>query len=96
MNALRCPERAYWMWDAAAGFLSEAMAALGAEVTGIDVGEAPLAVAKHHLAESGLLVNYQRSTAEEFSEAHPERYDIVTCMELLEHVPNPQSRGVGL
>ena len=73
------------------GILSEAMAALGAEVTGIDMGEAPLAVAKLHLAESGLSVDYQRATAEEFSEAHPDSFDVVTCLELLEHVPDPSS-----
>ncbi len=73
------------------GILSEAMTALGAEVTGIDMGEAPLAVAKLHLRESGLFVNYQRATAEEFSEAHPEGFDVITCLELLEHVPNPYS-----
>jgi len=73
------------------GILSEAMTALGAEVTGIDMGEAPLAVAKLHLEESGLSVDYQRATAEDFSEAHPNRFDVVTCLELLEHVPDPQS-----
>jgi 2-polyprenyl-6-hydroxyphenyl methylase/3-demethylubiquinone-9 3-methyltransferase len=57
------------------GILSEAIAALGADVTGIDMGEAPLAVAKLHLAESSLSVAYQRATAEEFSEAYPEGFD---------------------
>ena len=71
------------------GILSEAMAASGAAVTGIDMGEAPLAVAKLHLQESGLSVDYQRATAEEFSAAHPECFDVVTCLELLEHVPDP-------
>ena len=73
------------------GILSEAMAALGAKVTGIDMGQAPLAVAKLHLAESGLSVDYQHATAEEFSETHPDEFDVVTCLELLEHVPDPSS-----
>ncbi len=71
------------------GILSEAMAASGAVVTAIDMGEAPLAVAKLHLRKSGLAIDYQRATAEEFSDAHPERFDVVTCLELLEHVPDP-------
>ena len=73
------------------GILSEAMASLGAEVTGIDMGESPLAVAKLHLAKSGLLVDYQHATAEEFSKIHPHDFDMVTCLELLEHVPDPSS-----
>jgi 2-polyprenyl-6-hydroxyphenyl methylase/3-demethylubiquinone-9 3-methyltransferase len=73
------------------GILSEAMTALGAEVTGIDMGEAPLAVAKLHLKESGLSVDYQHATAEEFSEIHQDGFDVVTCLELLEHVPDPSS-----
>jgi 2-polyprenyl-6-hydroxyphenyl methylase/3-demethylubiquinone-9 3-methyltransferase len=73
------------------GILSEAMAALGAEVTGIDMGEAPLAVAKLHLEESGLAVDYQHAAAEEFSVNHPDGFDVVTCLELLEHVPDPSS-----
>ena len=73
------------------GIFSEAMTVLGAEVTGIDMGEAPLAVAKLHLKESGLSVDYQCATAEEFSEIHPDGFDVVTCLELLEHVPDPSS-----
>ena len=73
------------------GILSEAMAALGAEVTGIDASQAPLAVAKMHLKESGLHVDYRLATAEAFSAEHPGRFDLVTCMELLEHVPDPAS-----
>ncbi|MGE5255761.1 MAG: bifunctional 2-polyprenyl-6-hydroxyphenol methylase/3-demethylubiquinol 3-O-methyltransferase UbiG [Hyphomicrobiales bacterium] len=71
------------------GILSEAMAALGASVTGIDAGEAPLAVAKLHLLESGYDVDYRRSTAEQFAEEMAGGYEVVTCMELLEHVPDP-------
>ena len=73
------------------GILSESMAKRGANVTGIDMGEAPLAVAKLHKLESGVEVNYLHSTAEAFAEQKPESYDIVTCLEMLEHVPDPAS-----
>ena len=73
------------------GILSEAMASLGALVTGIDASPAPLAVAKIHLKESSLHIDYQLSTAEKFSAAHSDRFDMVTCLELLEHVPEPAS-----
>ncbi|KAA0873896.1 bifunctional 2-polyprenyl-6-hydroxyphenol methylase/3-demethylubiquinol 3-O-methyltransferase UbiG [Nitrincola tapanii] len=73
------------------GILSESMALRGAEVTGIDMGEAPLKVAKLHGLESGAQVRYQRITAEEMALEHPESFDIVTCMEMIEHVPDPAS-----
>jgi len=73
------------------GLLSEAMAACGAEVTGIDLAEAPLAVARLHLHESGQQVDYRQIAAEELAESEVGRYDLVTCMELLEHVPQPDS-----
>jgi len=73
------------------GLLSEGMARRGAEVTGIDMGEAPLTVAKLHLYESGQTVDYQQSTAEAFAEEHEAQYDVVTCLEMLEHVPDPAS-----
>lgn len=73
------------------GLLSEGMAARGAQVTGIDMGEAPLSVAKLHLYESGLEVDYQRITAEQMAAEHPNAFDIVTCLEMLEHVPAPES-----
>jgi len=71
------------------GILSEAMASLGAVVTGIDMGAAALGVARLHLKESGLQVDYQQATTEEFAETHADRFDVVTCLELLEHVPDP-------
>ncbi len=73
------------------GILSEGMAHAGAEVTGIDMGEAPLSVARLHLLESKLEVDYQQITVEELAEKEPNSYDIVACMEMLEHVPNPAS-----
>jgi len=73
------------------GILSEAMAQRGAEVTGIDMGEAPLKVAKLHGLESGVSVRYRQVTVEQLAEEEPESFDIVTCMEMLEHVPDPAS-----
>ena len=73
------------------GLISEALAEFGAEVTGIDMGEAPLKVAELHLLESGLSVEYIKITAEELSKERPEYYDVVTCLEMLEHVPDPAS-----
>jgi 2-polyprenyl-6-hydroxyphenyl methylase/3-demethylubiquinone-9 3-methyltransferase len=73
------------------GILSEAMARLGARVTGIDLSEPPLRVAELHLLESGLSVSYQKGSAEDLSRTLPESFDVVTCMELLEHVPDPAS-----
>jgi 2-polyprenyl-6-hydroxyphenyl methylase/3-demethylubiquinone-9 3-methyltransferase len=73
------------------GILSEGMAALGATVTGIDLSEKALGVARLHLFESGHKIDYRLSSAEDFAAAHPARFDVVTCMELLEHVPDPAS-----
>lgn len=73
------------------GILAESMAAYGARVTGIDLGEAPLAVARLHLKESGQKVEYLHLSAEDIARERPESYDIVTCMEMLEHVPEPAS-----
>jgi len=71
------------------GILAESMAQRGANVTGIDMGEAPLSVARLHQAESGLDIHYRHSTAEQLAEAEAGRFDIVCCLEMLEHVPDP-------
>jgi 2-polyprenyl-6-hydroxyphenyl methylase/3-demethylubiquinone-9 3-methyltransferase len=73
------------------GILSEAMARLGAQVTGIDLSEKPLRVAELHLLESGLSVSYQKISAEDLAATQAGTFDVVTCMELLEHVPEPPS-----
>ncbi len=73
------------------GILAEAMALRGASVTGIDMGEAPLAVARLHQQESGVQVDYHRATAEELAALEPAAYDVVCCLEMLEHVPDPAS-----
>ncbi len=73
------------------GILSEAMAARGAKVTGIDMGDRPLKVAQLHLLESGLTVEYRKVAVEKLASEQPQHYDIVTCMEMLEHVPDPAS-----
>lgn len=73
------------------GILSEAMAARGASVLGIDLAEKPLGVAKLHRLESGVAVDYRLVGAEALAQEAPAAYDVVTCMELLEHVPDPAS-----
>ncbi len=73
------------------GILSEAMALEGANVTGIDMAEAGLEVAKLHLLESELNIDYHKIPVEEFAEQHPSSFDLVTCLEMLEHVPDPSS-----
>lgn len=71
------------------GILAESMAAEGAEVTGIDMAEGPLSVARLHLHESAVRVDYRRSTAEDLARSEAGAYDVVTCLEMLEHVPDP-------
>lgn len=73
------------------GLLTEGMAACGASVTGIDMSEKALGVAKLHMLESGCQVEYRHVTAEALAEEQPAGYDVVTCLEMLEHVPDPTS-----
>jgi 2-polyprenyl-6-hydroxyphenyl methylase/3-demethylubiquinone-9 3-methyltransferase len=74
------------------GILTEAMAASGAEVTGIDLGDKPLKVAQIHLLESKLQVAYRKVAVEALAQEQPASFDVVTCMEVLEHVPDPASQ----
>jgi 2-polyprenyl-6-hydroxyphenyl methylase/3-demethylubiquinone-9 3-methyltransferase len=73
------------------GILSESLAVEGATVTGIDLAEEVLTVARLHSLDAGVKVDYQLISAEEHAKQSPEHYDIVTCMEMLEHVPDPAS-----
>jgi 2-polyprenyl-6-hydroxyphenyl methylase/3-demethylubiquinone-9 3-methyltransferase len=73
------------------GLLSEGMALRGAEVTGIDLSEKPLSVAKLHLLETGQKVDYRKISVEALADEMPEAFDAVTCLEMLEHVPDPSS-----
>ncbi|MBY6185563.1 bifunctional 2-polyprenyl-6-hydroxyphenol methylase/3-demethylubiquinol 3-O-methyltransferase UbiG [Marinobacter hydrocarbonoclasticus] len=73
------------------GLLSEAMAKVGAKVTGLDMGEEPLEVARLHALETGVDVDYLQATAEQHAADFAGKYEVVTCMEMLEHVPDPAS-----
>ncbi len=73
------------------GILAESLAKLGAKVTGIDMGTEPLNIAKLHALETGIKLNYEKITAEEKALDCPNTFDLITCMEMLEHVPDPQS-----
>ena len=73
------------------GILTESMDNIGARVTGIDMADGPLAVARLHQAESGTGVEYLQSTAEILASEHPGQFDVVTCLEMLEHVPSPST-----
>jgi 2-polyprenyl-6-hydroxyphenyl methylase/3-demethylubiquinone-9 3-methyltransferase len=73
------------------GILAESMARLGAHVTGIDLADKPLKVAQLHALEAGLSVDYQSIAAEDLAQTAPASFDVVTCMEMLEHVPDPAS-----
>lgn len=71
------------------GLVSEAMARRGADVAGIDMARGPLEVARLHALESGLKIDYRLTSAEKLAEESPAQYDLVTCLEMLEHVPRP-------
>jgi 2-polyprenyl-6-hydroxyphenyl methylase / 3-demethylubiquinone-9 3-methyltransferase len=73
------------------GILAEAMARRGAKVTGIDLSEKALRVAELHLLESKLDIRYEKAMTEQYAATHAGEFDVVTCMELLEHVPQPES-----
>ncbi|CAH0525739.1 bifunctional 2-polyprenyl-6-hydroxyphenol methylase/3-demethylubiquinol 3-O-methyltransferase UbiG [Vibrio hippocampi] len=73
------------------GILAESMAKQGANVTGLDMGKEPLEVARLHALETGVKLDYVQSTVESHADDNPEKYDVVTCMEMLEHVPDPAS-----
>ena len=73
------------------GILTESLARSGAITTGIDMGEAPLQVARLHQHESGLEIDYQQITAEALALQYPGKFDVITCLEMLEHVPDPAS-----
>lgn len=73
------------------GILSESMVRADATVTGIDMGKAPLSVARLHAMEEDLDIDYQQITAEQHASENPASYDVITCMEMLEHVPDPSS-----
>lgn len=73
------------------GLLSEALTRLGAQVTGLDAAERPLAVARLHQTESGLDIDYRQGTAEALADERPAAFDVVCCLEMLEHVPDPAS-----
>jgi 2-polyprenyl-6-hydroxyphenyl methylase/3-demethylubiquinone-9 3-methyltransferase len=73
------------------GILTEALALRGARMTGLDLSPGPLRVARDHALEQGLDIDYVEAAAEDFADLHPETFDAVCCMEMLEHVPDPAS-----
>lgn len=73
------------------GLLTEALARCGAEVTGLDANESAILVARQHAEDENLRINYLHDTVESFSQKSSEQFDIITCMELLEHVPDPSA-----
>lgn len=73
------------------GILSECLAKLGAQVIGLDMAQASLEVAQHHAQQNGLVIEYIKSSIEDYTNNTDKQFDIITCMELLEHVPDPKS-----
>ena len=73
------------------GIITEGLAKRGADATGVDLAAGALAVAREHAEETGLNIDYKLSTVEALAELQPETYDVITCLEMLEHVPDPQS-----
>ena len=73
------------------GILAEAMAHRGAKVKGIDLADKPLQIAKLHALETGAILDYEKVSAEDIAARSPQAFDVVTCMEMLEHVPDPES-----
>ncbi len=84
-------EKAFLDVGCGGGILSEAMAQRGARVTGIDMGGEPLEVARLHALESQLNIDYLQSSAEAFAESRAAQFDVIACLEMLEHVPDPAS-----
>jgi 2-polyprenyl-6-hydroxyphenyl methylase / 3-demethylubiquinone-9 3-methyltransferase len=78
------------------GLLSESLARAGAQVTGIDLAPGMVEVARLHAAEGGLAIDYRVASAEELAQAGPGQFDVVTCMEMLEHVPDPAAMTASL
>ncbi|OCG27040.1 bifunctional 3-demethylubiquinol 3-O-methyltransferase/2-polyprenyl-6-hydroxyphenol methylase [Gilliamella sp. wkB108] len=73
------------------GILSESLAKLGANVTAIDLAQESLEIAKLHASQNGLTIDYKKQTVEDLAQQTPAYFDVITCMELLEHVPDPTS-----
>ena len=86
-----CPAKCVLDVGCGGGILSEGMAGAGANVTGIDLSDKALQVAKLHLLESGKQVDYRKIAVEDLAAEQPAHYDVVTCLEMLEHVPDPGS-----
>lgn len=73
------------------GILTESLASSGAHATGIDMSDAAIQIAKQHATQSHLSITYEQASTEDFATTHPHAFDVITCMEMLEHVPNPMA-----